>query len=134
MGFVAGRLQQVAVIRQIAQQDVLEGYALSVQAKNALQHKNSVAANTFSIESGTYLFSAITPLQKLGVHHTFPVLTAVQRAEYDVVHGKATTHERQVLGAFRRALLPYSRYGFGTIPQSRLQTALNHIQATIQSK
>lgn len=134
VGFLAGRLHQVSSIRQIAQQDVLEGYALSLQANNALQHRNSVLANRFSTESETYLLSAITPLEKLGVHHAFSVLTSVQQAEYDVVHGKATTRERQVLRAFQHALSPYSHYGFGTIPESRLQAAMNHIQATIQSK
>ncbi len=133
VGFIAGRLQQMPPIRQIAQQDVLEGYALSLQANNALHRGDTVAANTFSIESETYLFSAITPLERLGIHNAAPILTSVQQAEYDVVHGKATAHERQVLGTFHHAFLPYSHDGFGTIPQSRFQAALSRVQAAINN-
>lgn len=133
VGFGAGRLQQTPPIRQIAQQDILQGYALSLQAEDALHHGNSVAANTFSIESETYLLSAITPMEKLGMHNAAPILTAVQQAEYDIVHGKSSTHEQYVLRTFHRALSPYSHDGFGMIPQSRFQEAMNRVQTAINN-
>ncbi len=130
-GFGLGRWGPSAVVRQTGQRDVLEAYALINQANQELSLGHHVSADAVVSEAAGYLFSAVTPLEALGITDASAMTTYLQGAEYDFVRGTATAHQRTVLRTFRQALAPFARDSFGDIPEPALRSALNRVASVM---
>ncbi len=131
IGLGVGRLAPSATVRQIGQTDVLEGYDLFNQANHELALNHHANADAASSEAAGYLFSAVTPLQSMGIDYASGITTYLQGAEYDVVHGTASAKQRAVLRTFHQAFTPLAHYQFGQIPEASFQSALSRVNSAI---
>lgn len=131
IGFAMGRAAPSGAVRTIGQTDVIESYALVNLANAELASGDRANAKGQAAEAAGYLFSAVTPLQDMGVSYASGLTTYLQGAEYDFVRGKASAHERTVLHVFHQEMAPLSHYRFGGIPDSTFRTALDRVESAI---
>lgn len=131
IGFGIGRWGPTAVVRRTAQRDVLESYALINQANYELSLGHHANADAVASEAAGYLFSAVTPLDALGIRNSSVLTTYLQGAEYDDVRGTATAGQRSVLHTFHRVIAPFAHDSFGAIRESAFRAALNHVASAI---
>lgn len=131
LGFGVGRTSSTAAIRKTGQADLMQGYALFNEADHALRQGQHLAAQTWSSEGTAYILSAVAPLSQVGISGTSTISDYLQTAQYDIVTGQASSHQKHVLQAFQQSLARYVHKNYGTISDAALQTAFSRIQSVI---
>lgn len=131
IGAGVGRAGSAAVVRRTGQTDVGEAYVLFHQADHELALGHPRNAQSAASEAAGWLFSAVTPLQAMGMGDASGLTTYLQGAEWDFVRGRASAHEQAVLRTFRHVMAPLAHENVGQIPDATFQAALNQVQSAI---
>ena len=131
VGLFVGRQQDSGTLRQVAQSDLMQGYALLREADSAQRHGEQSSAQTWSAEGTAYLFSAIKPLSHLGISGMNAVAPYIQRAQYDFIEGHASKHQKVVLQEFQKSLSGLDHATYGDIPVSTLRSAIARVTTVI---
>lgn len=131
LGLVIGHLGPSAVVRQTGQADVMQGYALLTEADAAMSHGETRAAQTWSAQGTAYLIAASYPLRHLGISRTSRVATYLQSAEYALLQGQATPHQKSVLQTFHKAFSPFAHQHYGSISDAAINKAFRQVSQTI---
>lgn len=131
LGLVVGHLGPSAVVRQTGQADAMQGYALFAEADAAMSHGETRSAQTWSAQGTAYLMAASYPLRHLGISGTSRVATYLQSAEYALLHGQATLHQKSVLQAFHQAFSPFAHQNYGSISDAAINKAFRQVSQTI---
>ncbi len=133
LGIWFGRMSPAFAVRQTAQEDVMYGFALFREADSALAQGHVAAAEAWSNQGIGSLVSALLPLSRLGISNANTVVPYLEKAQYDRLHHQATRQEQQVLETFQASFAPFSRDGYGYIPEAAFQAAWDRVAAKIGS-
>ncbi len=130
-GFWMGHMSTTSAIRKTGQADLMQGYALFNEADHALGQGQHIAAQTWSSEGAAYILSAVAPLNQVGVSGTSTISDYLQTAQYAVVTGQASPHQKHVLQTFEQSLAPYVHKNYGTISDAALRRAFARIHSAM---
>ena len=131
LGVWVGQMSPNFALRQTAQQDVMYGYALFRQADSAMAQGQATSAQIWATQGMGSLQVAVTPLSRLGMSDAGMVVGYLDQAQYDVLHHRATVHQKAVLATFRQAMAPFRRESYGHIPEAAFRSAWNRVAAKI---
>lgn len=130
-GLLVGRQQDSGALRQVAQSDLMQGYALLREADSAQRLGEHNAAQRWSAQAVGELFSAVTLLSQLGLSGMNGAVPFIQRAQYAYIQGHASKHQKLVLRTFQKSLSGFGHIAYGDIPESALRMAISRITTVI---